>query len=376
MIDANNSLLKSITLKNITTYLNRQSWERDTNSTLEKLDVFKGPVGDSGQPLEIRVPKRNDFVDYYERIADAVNLFSLIQNVSADQVISDIKSCFLDALSVRVIETGEYKDSLSIEEAYKDIASLRNLIMYAACSERQPAKHFDTPSTAGKKHSASCRFGHTFRGSFGFTIESPLMTEDSTDFDFIDSPFERKVIERIARGLAITKVASKTNNHNLLVESYKKAFNSKMCEALLQFSNSEIELSFTWSNEVPLSKDIVRGKTYFLNKNDFDVLNYAASKLKEIDAIETIVMGKVIKLHCTTSPEEEKNNRSIIVKHVHKAKTIEVKAVLNKVDYIDACAAHAEGKEVSISGELQRKTSQWEVLNISKFLVTVHTPHA
>jgi hypothetical protein len=368
MIDSNNSLLHSITVPNVISHLIQKGWTRDSNLVLEKLQIFKGPMGDSGKALELRVPKRNDFIDYYERIADIVNLISLIDDVSVEQVISDIKSCFLDSLGVRVIETGEYEDSLSIEEAYKDISGLRNLIIYSACSEKHPSKHFDTPGAIGHKHSRSCRFGHTFRGSFGFTIESPLMSNEAENFELIEPPFERRVIERIARGLAITKIALKENNPDLLVESYEKAFNSKMCEALLKFSYSDIELSFNWSKEVLLSEDIVRGEKYFLSKGDFKVLEYAASKLKEVDPIETVVMGKIINLHCTTSPEEEENNRSIVVKYVHEGKGIEVKAILNKTDYIDACTAHVEGRIVSIFGELQRKGSEWEVLNISKFL--------
>ncbi|WP_444956997.1 hypothetical protein [Microbulbifer sp. ZKSA002] len=367
MIDSKDSLLRAVKVQNILSYLNQNGWVRDPDLALEKLYLFKGPISDSGKPLELRIPKRSNFIDFYDRIADAVNLISLVAGIPAKQVIADIKSCFLDTLGLRVLNTGNYEDSLSIEDAYKDVIGLRNLIIYSACSEKQPSKHFDTPTAIGHKHSNSCRFGHTFRGSFGFTIESPLMSEQPTNHQLIEPPFERRVIERIARGLSITKTASNKGNPDILVESYEKAFNSKMCEALLQFSKSEVEFSFGWSKEVSLSNDITRGKKYLLNEEDFKVLNYAASKLKEVDPVETIVMGKIINLHCTTSPEEEKNNRSIIIKHNHEDRLIEVKAVLNRTNYVNACRAHSSGQVVSITGDLERKGAQWEVLNITKF---------
>jgi hypothetical protein len=44
---------------------------------------------------------------------------------------------------------------------------------------------------------------------------------------------------------------------------------------------------------------------------------------------------------------------------------IEVKASLNKFEYKTACDAHVMANEISIIGELQRKGSTWEVVNIS-----------
>ncbi len=362
-----NSILQSISIQNITSYLNQKGWISDTGQTLEKLYVFKGPIADSGEVIELRVPKSSAYVDFYDRIADAVNLLSIVEGVSPEQIILDIKSCYLDTINIRVLETGSFSDSLAIEDAYKNITGLRNLIIYAASSENTPSKHFDHPNSAGQRHSRHCRFGHTYRGSFGFTVESPLMQNQNENHDILTAPFERRVVERVAKGLEITNRASRDSNPDLLVESYESAFNSRMCEALLQFSNTSVEMSIDWFDGISLSEEIEREKKYVLDRDDFEVLQYAANKLKEVEPVEKTIVGNIINLHCVKNPDEGQNNRSIVVKFTEDNKSIDVKATLNSTNYVDACLAHAEGKIISISGHLQRTGSQWEITNISRF---------
>src|SRR5208282_1846916 len=62
----------------------------------------------------------------------------------------------------------------------------------------------------------SCRFGHTFRGSFGFTIESPVIPNIEPTLPQIEqpAPFERRVMQRFAHAVRVVSEAVRSDDQS------------------------------------------------------------------------------------------------------------------------------------------------------------------
>ena len=75
------------------------------------------------------------------------------------------------------------------------------------------------------------KFGHTFRGSFGYRIESRFKGDSHTQLNmFVDQddpepivPDERKVLQRIYRGLTATSEAVTKDDMTIISDGYLRA---------------------------------------------------------------------------------------------------------------------------------------------------------
>jgi hypothetical protein len=54
------------------------------------------------------------------------------------------------------------------------IAGVKTLLAATATTEMHPLPHFLRVRKEATDYAETCQFAHTFRGSFGFTIESPV----------------------------------------------------------------------------------------------------------------------------------------------------------------------------------------------------------
>lgn len=366
-ITKDSPLLKSINLKNLNSYLISKNWTTQNNIYLNKNIVFKSPKNENGEQIEINVPKSESYSDYLSRVCDIVNLLSHLNNASPLNIIKSITSCFTDIFKTRILDTGEIASSLPLNEAYKEISGIRQLFLYGAASEVRPARHFEVPLSRGITLIETCRFGHTFHGSFGFTVEIPIITSND-DRDLFNVPFERKVNERIARGLILLEKSVLDSNADLLIENFPSAFNSRMCEAILSISNhssKSIEIGFDWAEQIVLPSDIREFKNITLNKSHFDIISYTSEKLKEVPPEEKTISGYIINLHCQNTPSDDQTKKSILIKYINEySESIEVRVSLTSNLYKKACDAHINGKVVSLRGTLVKTGNTWDLFNI------------
>jgi hypothetical protein len=367
MINMNSSILKTISLENLNSFLSTKGWTRGSPVYLEKNIIYTSPKNLLGESIEIIIPKATSFMDYNTRLADVINTLSFYYEQDSNDLIRSISSCFTDIFKARIIDTGIFENSLPIDEVYREIGGIRSLFLYGASSEITPSRHFDNPLSRSQKFIENCHFGHTFKGSFGFTVELPII-KPNEEQDLFDIPFERKVNERIARGLQLISQSVRYDNADILVDAYHTAFNSKMCDALLNISNQttkSVELGFNWAKEIDLSEDIHAFKSIILTEAHYDVISYASSKLKEVPPEDKVITGKIINLHCNNNPVDESITRSIIIRYIDESSSkLDVKAVLSSHDYKLACKSHIEGIEVTIKGKLERTGGQWTLTDI------------
>jgi len=225
-------------------YLAIHGWSREVLKNRD-LELFELVVAGSGK-LEIVLPGPAERIDEKRRIADALSTLSALGGRSEREIAADVSMLDYDIIRARLPDSKVFRDGIGLRVAEKFVGNLRRFLVSAAAAERSHAIMVQSPQKQDTDYGDECRFGHTFRGSFGFTIESLAGPAPSLHKDLSPPPFQRRVVERMAIGLAIIERASEANDVEALVASTGKGFNLNMLQdfsALLAESASD-QLSF------------------------------------------------------------------------------------------------------------------------------------
>jgi hypothetical protein len=288
-VSPNSILIHRFQLQDLASYLQLIGWELHEPPAGRWL-VFVGASDINGEPLEIVLPREPNVPDVNVYLANAVDILSVVAQEPSEVTTRRIRFHNRDVLNVRNIETGE-QDSIALRLASKQVSELKNLVAYSACSEHDPRPHFDTLLGIGRRMIERYRFGHTFPGSFGFTIESPPIGKPTIytrspqgapvpeQIPLIPEeelpripPFGRRVMERIVRGLNATQQATRERDVSVLVNSYPSGFNSRMCAAVVQMAKGKVlplEYTVLWSPKIAPGDDIADPGTIRLNEASY-----------------------------------------------------------------------------------------------------------
>ena len=368
-------IISKISLKDIKNYLYDQGWDKADHLN-DRIDIFRGPKDDYGNPLEIRLPSSNEYKDCSRYIRNAINMLALIKDKSSDKIASEINSILYDVFKIRINNLRKETNSLSLNTAADDINALKKLFTYAACSEKDIRPYFERPLAAGIHHADLCQFGHTFAGSFGLTINSPIIKNNKQLSLFEnqkETTFERKVLERIIRSLSLINKAVAENDGDIIVNNFDIGLNSRMCEAFLEISqekNKAIDFYVSWSSKIEVSDDLKNKQQWRLTEGSEKILDYAAEELKKVEPFKEIVIGRITTLHSNKNPmSDEDCIRTATVKHEFEGRIVYIKLYLDKEGYKVALEAHKEGMPIKVIGELYKKGSTWKMTGIENIYI-------
>lgn len=189
--------LERVSLFDLRSYLEHNGWHH-IRSKNDRWIIFQLKRGDS-DPLELILPSKETYTDVKERVRQVVASLSQIEDRQFEEVCADLVATNADSVLVRLQVSSE-TDSIPISHASGHIKAIRNLLLYAGCSEIQARPHFEQPLAASFDLLAGFEFCHTYRGSFGFEISNAVVKPAITS-DLFDIPVRRKIVERIARGM-------------------------------------------------------------------------------------------------------------------------------------------------------------------------------
>lgn len=123
---------------------------------------------------------------------------------------------------------------------------------------------------------------------FVATLECPVTPPAGRSSRSSAPPFERRVTERIMRGLGCLHTAVMDGRVDALVEGYEKGLNANMCEALLSLrdypGDAQIEFGVSWSKRLQSPLDLPR--SVLIEERGFELLNQTARALRESDESE------------------------------------------------------------------------------------------
>lgn len=369
-IEPDDPFLQEISIDDIHAYLLETIWT-NVEQPNSRLIVFEGPRDNKGKPVTLILPRNKDFIDSNERIADAINLIAAIERTTPYKVVQEIQSIDSDTIQMRMLLLpGNFP---SLEKATQIVQGLRDLIAFSACMEKEPKPFFKKPLPEGQWQAQLCRFGHTFAGSFGFTIESPIYTIQPP---LLDIPVSRKVIERIIRGLSFAHRAAQERNSAIISQTFEIGLNSNMCSALVEISQSlqdiEFEYTISWSPRLRPSNDIIEIRTIHLPSSTSQYLTEAATSLKgevseailmldsERGREETSVQGTIVELKTL------KNGYRTIT--LLSEDQVRIHITLEQETYQMACDAHRDNRLVSVKGKITKKNRNWILENPHDFI--------
>jgi predicted lactoylglutathione lyase len=383
-----------ISLNTFIAYLKSLGWQVNNNFPNKKAIVLCKIIDD--EEFSLLIPSRETFRDYDSRMNDAVNTVSVLENISADNLIKNVvkindglqilstkpiekekqfdKLINKDRLSFRVISEATKNGTLPIDYAANIIEGMKKLIVSAIYSEKAPRKYF---LTTGNQHNlGNYRLGQTEVGSYIFNLEIDI-TEDDEQLkynvnDEIDvMPMSRKVIRRIQKGIAqIVDIQNNSEIEYLESEGYIKGLNANMCEALLNFNNKmsiKVETQVKWADNLEKPKNIPEKLS--IETKDFYFMQDLAVKYKKSTMEKVAVSGYIYRLNNENKDDENSSERYVMIEAVVEKKYRKVKIPLGKVDYSVACEAHKKGKRIEAVGELDSSLKTLVLCNYEKFTV-------
>lgn len=365
------TLVNRVKLYDLQFYLTKNGWSRIA------LDRKKSQLfllrGDGYDDLRIMLPATDKFIDSKDRLTQAIEALSQIEGRPALDICMDLLTTTSDSLRVR-LQIPDANTSIPIENASRHVKSIKNLLLYSACSEIKTLPHFEHPIPAAQGVLSNFEFCHTFQGSFGFEISSTVARKNVTA-DLFETPKNRKVVERIARGLITLEKAVSAEDPDILIKSYETAMNARMCDAIAQIGlggEFNFGIDIDWASTVTPAEDVSEFKSQFIGGVQVSMLNYVSEKLKLIEPERKSISGLVVNLHCSTNPSDGAARRIVAVKtDDSQYGLIEVQLALGPDMYQLALNAHSEGKKLFASGQLQRIGNTWSLDAISSINVDV-----
>lgn len=330
--------------------------------------------------VEVVLPHNQGSIDFAYQVGGAVRTLSNLENRDPEDVVTAVHLIGFDVVRSKIPNTMVQDDSIHLEIAANYINGARSLLAATATTEIEPEPYFLRVKPPATDYANHCRFGHTFKGSFGFVLESPIRPKQETIFQEYEepAPFERLVIQRLARGVQAVCTAVERDDEKWVVEDVERGFGANACEQFADLiektSAGGLVVSFAFSPEWIAPSDLVARQDFRLGPRHVETLRSAAKVLrsKPISRPENI-FGRVIRLQTEADPSDllnQRGSREITVQWASEdLGAVQVRISLMAPDYLQAVEAHRLGRPVTVSGTLEKVGRRWVLRSPTGFSV-------
>ena len=172
---------------NIQASAEAQAFFRSRSTGKRNADVFV--LSEPGQSdVELVIPRDHTSLDFDRRLQGAITTLSQLRGEEQDKIVAEVRSIGFDVVQSRIPNSLVADDTIRLESAKNFINWMKELLATTATTEIRPLAFFGRLNKDAVAYSDRCRFGHTYRGSFGFTIESPVTPNTGETLFGADSP--------------------------------------------------------------------------------------------------------------------------------------------------------------------------------------------
>ncbi len=368
----NIDLLYTVPLYRFKTYLELENWTLVNEN--DRWIVFE----DDGA-MELAIPKNPKASDYRVYIDHVLKTLSFAQDKEPEAVADDILSYDLDVFGA-TLDNSEGATSISMRSADVYFAELKQLLIYSASSEEKKEPFFRVVPPKARKMLDHFQFGHTVRGSFGYRIESKIKAGNHVQYQmFADKPkpivpSERRVLERIYKGLNATDKAVNKADVSFLTEGYATGLNANMCTAILNLAGDDkrsIKYSFKWSKKIPASGDLEAISRIEINKDHLEILTEASEYLYLQDPEYIDIVGIVTDLsHKNSSDRNELGFGAITIQRLMpQGRSQKIHVIVDQHAHLKAIEAYKNARTVGVRGYLEYKSSKWRLTDPVQFRI-------
>lgn len=390
MIDLRELGPTSISLEMLRRYLVAMGWHTPARSTdhassllpkpgtRRNFEIYTSDI--SGfEGIELVIPSSVDSSEYAIQIARTIDALSALEDRPEEDVAQSIREVAFDVVRSRIPDAQVLNDSIHLEIARSFVVGIRGVLASAATAELNPSSYFLRLRKEATDYADHCRFGHTFRGSFGFTVESPLQPNKQVPLPGFSPlpPFERRVILRLVNGLRNVGRAVATDTTDPITNSIQTGLNANVCEQLAtlveETSQGGVAFDFSFSPEWQGSHAYpAEPGQFFLDNRHVEVIKAAAKELRaKVQSSPEVVFGRVIRLASDANPADLTDlmgEREVaILWSSENLGDITVRASLSPPDYLRAVEAHGAGRPIEVSGTLEKRSRRWVLLNPTNF---------
>lgn len=350
--------------------------------TSAQRDYERYLLGTGGQrDIELIIPRDQQTTDFINYIEKAIRVLSGVEGREPSSIIAEIRMIGFDVVRSRIPNSLVQNDTIHLEIAASYVTGVKSLLASTATTEIQPDPFFLRLKKEGMEFADRCRFAHTFRGSFGFSIESPVAANNEPTLSEIEQtpPFERLVMERFARGVRSICNAVDTGETADLVENAKKGFGANSFELFAKLieetSPGGMEFDFIFSPEWRPAFDLREPQQLLVGPQHAEISKVAAKLLRsqfKPRPGETI-FGRVVRLANDSDPSDLMNpmgDREVAVAWGSEdLGDIHVRVSLGAKEYLQALHAHGAGRPIKVSGTLERRGRLYVLIGPTDFIV-------
>jgi hypothetical protein len=352
------NILNKIIPTNCEAYLKSKGW-RLTAKMGNKANFFQKEK-ENGKAMEVFVPLKVELGDYKNRISDLLTTLQKFEERPLEYIANDIVMSNYDILRITAFK-GDTTASLPLEVASVLLDRSLTLITSAAQSLNTPQAYFSRPTKEVSDFISKLRLGHTERGSFIISIQTPIAPNISIQGmeNAEEDLFERLATTRLCSLIPIATSLANATDSKIIEDSIALGISANFIEALADITNicgeSGAFLDMAWASVRPC-----RTKSNFHVHKEMAVTLHEIGKVLKVrlpeDNVE--VKGYVTTLH---RPENSDiGNIKIITDD--SAKIIHVDG-LDTRSYEKAAKAHMDGNIVVLKGDMQKTARKTTLAN-------------
>ncbi|MCU1323735.1 MAG: hypothetical protein JWM43_3384 [Acidobacteriaceae bacterium] len=331
-------------------------------------DLF---VSSDPSQVELVVPRDERSADYQRRVQDTLRTLEEVEERPSQSIATEILFINFDLIKSALSNSYLVYDAIPLDSAIDHVGRMRDLLSSSATTEISPRPFYGRVRKAAVEYSSRCLFGHTYQGSFGFTVQSPLTTEEFQQSLFGPTiPFERKVLVRLVNGLDSVKAAQKENNLELAMdpETGLSANGFDILADIVENAGGQVSLEVAFSRRWQPKPDSPRVETFEFSQQTVEVSREAAEKLRATyQPVEKTIVGRIINLRNTTDPSQlmpTADSREVVIDFEDEdLGEIKVRIALNAADYLKAVEAHKLGQRLAVDGLLERHGLRYIIRN-------------
>ena len=341
----------------ISRYLKARGWSEDTLNSDQS--IFIAP----DQEFEVLIDRSTSEESVRKNVYFAVRTISDYYEMGINNARREILSHLSDRISGSIPTRYVKDDSIDFAIAAEYMAGIRKMLSASASTVLTGERYFKRTLKEAAHYADKCRFGHTFRGSFGFVVESPLPENTSPTFEGIadETPLGRKVIERISKGFVHIERAS-TQQDMSFITSEESGLSSNMLDSVADIFEEtavdSINFAFKFSMEWATDAKAAHIKQLKISSSDVSMFREASQLLrpKEDEFKQETIFGRVRKLETDGNPrdlDDDSSSREVeIIWLAEDDKPIKVRIKVTPQEYRVALQAHEAGKILSVRGIL------------------------
>ena len=236
--------------------------------------------------IELVIPRETASPDYLRQIRGPIRTLSGLEGRAPEYVIADVNQIGFDVVRSCIPSSMVLDETISLNVAANYASRAHTLLATVAHTEMWPVLLFPRLSKAALEYANQCRFGHTFKGSFGFTIGSPIPSPEANQVAQPEpsKPLARRIVERFARGVAEVCSVIDGGDGSVLIDKAELGFGANAYRRFADLIDGTVEsglvLSFAFSPELRLPPDIPKGKAFSVDRRHSELSRSVAEALR------------------------------------------------------------------------------------------------